>query len=678
MSSLVSAFEYGMTFWAALTGVMVGVCLSVAFGWTLARLSNRRHEAMRHARAMQAVSSAERRSAAILESTTDSVYEVDRDWRITFINRRARHLLAQGRDLTGRILWEEFPDARDTPLWGNYQRAMTEQVPVEFEVFYPPLGGWYAVRAFPSSAGLAVYFQDVTERRRLTEELRGHEALLDRVLETLPVGVIILEADGMIRRANPAAQQIWGGLLAIGIDDFEQYRGWRDNTGERIGAHDWAAARAIMHGETVLDEVIAIEAFNGRRKTILNSALPVCDARGAIIGAVSVMEDVTERFQADQALRRAKAEADQALLSKSRFLAAASHDLRQPMQSLFLFSAALAPYVADDRGRHALALLDRGLETLKALLDSLLDVSRLDSGVIEPQVGDAPLGPILDDIAAAYAPVAQAKGVAFEIEQSCCLVVHTDPMLLGRMIRNMVENAVRYTDHGSVRIECAVIGGSVRIEVSDTGIGIPPGHLERIFDEFHQVGNPERDRSQGLGLGLAIVRRLSLILALPVHVTSELGRGSNFSIDVPLGQGDMEPLESPCAPGPAHAPGLLALVVDDDALVLMGLQAILQNWTYDVITATSGDEAVERVRSAGRLPDIVIADYRLRNGEVGPQVIQRLRDVAGVSAPGIILTGETGPEHEEEAALHGFELVHKPLTPKQLHDALERTLHGTR
>lgn len=666
-----------MTFWTVLIGVMVGVIPAVALGWTLARLVSRRHEEARHSHVMQAVLSAEQRSAAILESTTDSVFEVDRDWRITFINGRARHLLARGRDLSGSILWEEYPEARDTPFWTNYQRAMTEQVPVEFEVFYPPLGGWYAVRAFPSSAGLAVYFQDITERRRLTEELRSHEALLDRVLETLPVGVIIMEADGVIRRANPAAQQIWGGLLAVGIDEFGQYRGWQNNTGERIGAHDWAAARAVTRGETVLNEVIAIEAFNGRRKTILNSALPVRDARGAIIGAVSVMEDVTERFQADQALRRAKAEADQALLSKSRFLAAASHDLRQPMQSLFLFSAALAPHVADDRGRRTLALLDRGLETLKALLDSLLDVSRLDSGVIEPQVGDAPLGPILDDIAAAYAPVAHAKGVAFEIEPSCRLIVHTDPMLLGRMIRNMAENAVRYTDHGSVRIECTVTGSSVRIEVSDTGIGIPPRHLEHIF-EFHQVGNPERDRSQGLGLGLAIVRRLSQILALPVHVASDLGRGSTFSIDVPLGEGKMKLSGSPGAPGPVHAPGLLALVVDDDVLVLTGLQAILQNWTYDVITATSGDEAVERVRNAGRLPDIVIADYRLRNGEVGPQVIQRLRDVAGVSAPGIILTGETGPEHQEEAARYGFEIVHKPLTPKQLHDVLEQTLHGMR
>ncbi|MBK3800711.1 PAS domain-containing protein [Azospirillum brasilense] len=667
-----------MTFWTVLTGVMVGVIPAVALGWTLARLVNRRHEAARHSRVMQAVSSAEQRSAAILESTTDSVFEVDRDWRITFINGRARHLLAQGRDLTGSILWEEFPEARDTPLWSNYLRAITEQVPVEFEVFYAPLGGWYAVRAFPSSAGLAVYFQDVTERRRLTEELKRHEALLDRVLETLPVGVIILEADGMIRRANPAAQQIWGGLLAVGIDDFGQYRGWRDSTGERIEARDWAAARAITHGETVLNEVIAIEAFDGRRKTILNSALPVRDARGAIIGAVSVMEDVTERIQADQALRRAKEEADQALLSKSKFLAAASHDLRQPLQSLFLFSAALAPHVADERGRRALALLDRGLETLKALLDSLLDVSRLDAGVIDPQVGDAPLGPILDDIAAAYAPVAHAKGVAFEIEQSCRVVVHTDPMLLGRMIRNMAENAVRYTDHGGVRIGCAVTNGSVRIGVSDTGIGIPPEHLERIFDEFHQVGNLERDRSQGLGLGLAIVRRLSLILALPVHVTSESGRGSTFSIDVPLGEAKMEFSELPYSPGPAHALGLLALVVDDDVLVLTGLRAILEDWTYEVITAASGDEAVERVQNAGRPLDIVIADYRLRNGEVGPQVIQRLRDVARVSTPGIILTGETGPEHQEEAARHGFELVHKPLTPKQLHDVLERTLRVAR
>ena len=232
-------------------------------------------------------------------------------------------------------------------------------------------------------------------------------------------------------------------------------------------------------------------------------------------------------------MRRAKEEAERANLAKSKFLAAASHDLRQPLQSLILFTGVLKGYVQGPRGEQALKQLEHGLGALKALLDSLLDVSQLDAGIVKPEITDFPVSAVLDGIAASYAPVAAAKGLDWRVE-SCTDGVRSDMTLLGRVLRNLVENAVRYTESGHIRIACRRIEDRLRIEVEDTGIGIPPEQLDRIFDEFHQVGNQARDRTQGLGLGLAIVRRIADLLGHRIETRSRPGEGSIFSIELPL------------------------------------------------------------------------------------------------------------------------------------------------
>ncbi|PWC32196.1 histidine kinase [Azospirillum sp. TSO22-1] len=381
-----------------------------------------------------------------------------------------------------------------------------------------------------------------------------------------------------------------------------------------------------------------------------------------------------ERKAAEAALHRAKEEAERADLAKTKFLAAASHDLRQPLQSLFFFTAALGAQVTP-KGTEALRNLERGLDALKGLLDSLLDVSRLDAGLVVPEIEDFPISDVLDEIAAATAPVAAAKGLLWRVAP-CMAVVRSDRTLLSRMLRNLVENAVRYTADGAVALECRVETEALTLTVRDSGIGIPPDQLGRIWEEFHQVGNPERDRTQGLGLGLAIVRRLSALLGHPVEVRSEVGRGSAFRIRVPLGATTTRPAAATPAEPPASGEGRFAVLVDDDAIVLMGLQAILTEWGYDVLIAGSADQAVERLEADGRRPDIVVADYRLREGRVGTEAILRVRDLRGADIPGVILTGETGPECQHDAALHHFTVVHKPVTPRELGAALERQMQA--
>ena len=383
-------------------------------------------------------------------------------------------------------------------------------------------------------------------------------------------------------------------------------------------------------------------------------------------------DEIVERQRAERALDEARAEAVCANQAKSRFLAAASHDLRQPMQSMFLFCQALRYHLPDDKGRAALLMLERGLNTLRDLLDSLLDVSRLDVNVTRTKLTGFPLRPLLGEIVDAYGPIAATKGLQVGIAPMPEVHVTSDRHLLGRMVRNLVENAVRYTERGQVTVACRSIDDKLRIEVCDTGIGIPAEQLGRIFEEFHQVANPERDKSRGLGLGLAIVQRLSVILGHRVEVRSELGKGSVFSIELDRAAG------ASAAPGMAaeeadgdvdigqQGQGKMIVVVDDDPMVLLGLRDVLERWGYEVVIADGADQALARLGSPARRPALVVADYRLRSGRVGTEAIERIRALSGTAVPGIILTGETGDECRNEASQHSFDLLHKPVSSHQL------------
>ncbi|AWK85944.1 hybrid sensor histidine kinase/response regulator [Azospirillum thermophilum] len=395
---------------------------------------------------------------------------------------------------------------------------------------------------------------------------------------------------------------------------------------------------------------------------------------GAPARLTGIDADVTERRRMEEELRRAKMAAEEADRAKSRFLAAASHDLRQPLQSLFLFAAGLHGRVQDERGRHALTMIERNLEALKGLLDSLMDISRLDVGVIRPVIEDFALGPLLEHSGASFAPAAQAKGLRLVVEGAGDVVVRSDRHLLGRMIRNLVENAIKYTDAGTVRLGCRADGRHVAIEVADTGVGIPLEQRERVFEEFHQLANPARDRNRGLGLGLSIVRRLSTLLDHPVSVRSEPGRGSVFSILVPLG----EPAAVRAAPVPdavlVSAGGRLAVLVDDEPDVLWGLREMFRDWGYDTVAGTSIAQALERLAEDGRTPAVVVADYRLGEDGTGLDAVRRLREHVGSAVPAVILTGETTEAVRREVAEAAAGLAIKPVTPSQLHETLRRQL----
>ena len=743
--------------------------------------------------------------AAVLGSITDGVFEVDRDWRITFINDRARVLISEGRDLTGQGLWDVYPDAVAGGFGERYHRAMRDQEPVEFEEYYPPLRSWFAVRAFPSPDGLAVFFQDITDRKRneeaLTSANREKSALLAQLnglLQNAPVGFaffdrqhryirineqladfngILVEAhsgrtlgemlpvigasvEPMIDRVfktgepipyrevlgetpkEPGATRHWltalfpvhdgtevtaVGSVVMDVTELRRAEAARHQSEERFRSVFELAAvgieRVALDGrmldvnakfcaivgytrgelltrtyrditdpedlpaeEELIDRLLAGELSSYamekryRHKDGGTVWVRVTSSLARIIGGepayrITVAEDITERKAMEAELRSARDEAERANLAKSKFLAAASHDLRQPLQSLFFFAAALSAHAGSDAGAKILGHLEEGLETLKGLLDSLLDVSRLDAGVVTPVLEDFDVAEVMDPIRAAYAPVAAGKGIGWQVE-GCTGWVRSDPTLLGRLLRNLVENAIRYTESGLVRVRCRAEGRFLSIVVQDTGVGIPDDHLERIFEEFHQVGNPERDRNQGLGLGLAIVRRLSQLLDHPVEVRSAEGRGSAFRVLVPMGEAAVAAPAGAEEPAPEQGQGRLAVLVDDDAIVLMGLQMVLTEWGYAVLAAGSADQAMERLSAQTRVPDIVIADYRLREGRIGTEAILRVRDRYGAGIPGVILTGETGPDCLTDATAHGLTVIHKPVTPRELAAAVDQQLRA--
>ncbi|CAO3379479.1 hypothetical protein [Azospirillum argentinense] len=632
--------------------------------------------------------------ASVLESTTDAVAELDRSWRVVFINERARSLLPDSGNAVGRNGRQVFAELMAGDSGRTLQQAMERREAVEFETQGPRSGVWFAVRAFPSRKGLALYFRDATERRRLedertllTRQLEAERSLLTAILDHLPSGLLVAEApSGRIVKVNDTALRLLGGLPApaagCGCDGTRA-----GNGGAGFGEGLCPLSRALRNGETVEQEDMPYTRPDGAAMILSVSATPVRDADGRVTLAIGTLRDVGERKAMERALQRAKEEADEANRAKSKFLAAASHDLRQPMQSMFLFTGVLHRFIRDEQGQRSLEMLERGLDTLKGLLDSLLDVSRLDAGAVDPRVEPFPLTSLLDEIAASYAPILESKALAFRIvQQDRAATVLSDRVLLGRMVRNLLENAVKYTERGAVQIAVqtqgnggqggGAQGGRVRIEVSDTGIGIPPDQLTRIFAEFHQLNNPERDRARGLGLGLAIVQRLSAILDHPVEVKSQPDRGSVFAITVPLAPAETAPPPPPVTAsaftGGGEAPR--ALLVDDDAIVLLGLRDMFREWGYEVRIAGSTDEAVAKIEADGRMPDVMLVDYRLREERVGTEAVVRVRAMAGWNVPAVILTGEAGPECELDAAAHGLEVVRKPVTPRQLRRVLDRAM----
>jgi signal transduction histidine kinase len=427
-------------------------------------------------------------------------------------------------------------------------------------------------------------------------------------------------------------------------------------------AISWSVTRPVKQMDARFNEIASGD-FSRRIE------VPNRDELGSLAANLNRMND--ELGQLYQQLEAAN-------LAKSRFLAAASHDLRQPLHALNLFVAQLRTETDPAERARVGAQIDASVSAMNDLFNALLDISKLDAGVLSPDVTDFAVADLLTHIETTFAQAARDKGLRLRFARSSAWV-RSDFILLERILLNLVSNAVRYTDRGGIVVGCRRRGERVALEVWDSGIGIPEDQKENIFGEFYRLPAAERDRRGGLGLGLAIVDRLCRLLDHRLELTSTLGKGSRFAISLPAIAARQESVELEAAPKAMADPanGKLIVVIDDDALVLDGMRGLLRTWGCGVVTAETDDDALASLAGDDRRPDLIISDYHLRNGDTGVEAIHRLRSAFGAAIPAFLITGDIAAERLHEARASGFHLLHKPVGPMALRAMLNQLLRPT-
>lgn len=373
----------------------------------------------------------------------------------------------------------------------------------------------------------------------------------------------------------------------------------------------------------------------------------------------------------------AESEAVSANMAKTRFLAAASHDLRQPLAALGLFLGVLEQDATDERQKATTRSARAAFTATTEMLDELLDFSRAEAGVIVPRPRPFLIGEAFARLAHEVGPMAEARGLDYRSRPSA-MVVDADPALVHIILLNLLSNAVRYTEKGGVLVGCRARGGDVVVEVWDSGIGIPPEQHDEIFREFHQLGNDERDRRKGLGLGLAIARRLTNLIGGELSVASRVGRGSVFRLRLPraatsavlAAAGDADAEDIVVTPLGEQRPGVL--VLDDDEAIGVGMHLLLGGWGYDCRVVETTAEALALV--GAWQPAMLICDLRLRGAENGIDAVRQLRARLGEETPALVITGDTDPERLRDAAQAAVAVLHKPVKPEALRAALCRLL----
>lgn len=393
----------------------------------------------------------------------------------------------------------------------------------------------------------------------------------------------------------------------------------------------------------------------------------------------TLLESWRLRHQNQQLLEEAleqKHQAEQANTAKSRFLAAASHDLRQPIYALGLFNAVLEESETQPKSARVVAQIGSTITTLQNLLDALLDISKLDAGVIDVNRQHIDIQTVLIRLANEFSPQAQEKNLQLSWPHEP-LIVHSDEVLLEQVLRNLVSNALRYTRQGSVTIKAVAQHDQIQINVIDTGIGIAPAQQRKIFAEFYQVGNPERDRRQGLGLGLAIVDRVVKLLGSQIHVESGLGQGSRFYFSVPSGEAALVVRKSEAVDEHANQRLHATLaVVEDDKDVADAMQQLLQSWGCRVLISPDADAMLNQLRQHKLMPDLIVSDMQLANGQNGMDAITRICTLCGKAIPSLIITGSNQSEQLEHVKQNGIPVLHKPVAPARLRAWLRNALQN--
>ena len=492
--------------------------------------------------------------------------------------------------------------------------------------------------------GVVVAHNNITERKKADSLQREGHQMMRSILATSLDGFMRLDVRGKLLDANTQYCLLSGytreELLGMSLPDLNAVV---------------TAAEAPAHIERIIecghDQFETVH----RRKdgTLWDVEVSASYSEVGERQILVFLRDITERKQVEADLVTAKAEAVKANNAKSRFLAAASHDLRQPLAALSLYVGVLRQSVAAQHS-DLVARIDACCTSLAELLTNLLDLSKLDAEVVRVNASDFSLDELMKHIATMHSGEAAAKGLRFHLRACTGVTVRTDQVLLRRIVNNLINNAIRYTHKGGVLVACRRRTGKLWLEVWDTGIGIPEDKTEQVFQEFEQINASEN--RPGSGLGLAIVAKTAALLGLQVRLQSRLGHGSMFAIELPYGSADAVPAST------RHLPGKRRLrigLVEDDAQLMAAMVLAMESAGHDVVAAASGKELLTRL---GRLaPDIIISDYRLAEGETGFDVVKGTRAVFGKTLPALITTGDTDPVLMRNMVQQGISIQFKPL-----------------
>ncbi len=616
-------------------------------------------------------------------ATSDWLWEADASFRITWASDDLLHLGGtEGIAVLGHPPWgvgevdkvgeAAWIWARDRLMPGIPIRDIrhrvtlpgggTREVSSSCIGLFDSEGRLVGVRGSTSDVSQAV----AAGRRAIQAETRLRDAL-----EALPVGLLWFDADDRLILRN---QEVVGSAE-------------RDRLSVSLGASFETLVRDSIASGGLLDGIDDEERFVAERMAAhrdpadsFEVRLPrdrwarIREHRMADGGTLLIRIDITDLKRHQRALVEAKRNADEA---KSNFLAAASHDLRQPLQALTLMLSMLSDHVEDDVASELVRDAGVTLGVMSTLLNSLLDITKLDAGLVLPAPETFRVGDLMDRLARQYRARAAAAEIRFDVVRSEALV-WSDPALLERIFGNLLANALRYAPKGRVLLGCRRVAGAVRLEVWDTGIGIPERELDAVFREFHQIGNPDRSLTRGLGLGLAIVDRLSRLLNLRVSVRSAEGRGSVFAAEIPLST-NVDPIPMVIGDGdvaPERLVGLRVLLIEDDGEVRRIMTRALQGLGVEVWAAEGRAQAMAALDDlmTGQGLDLIIADYRLAGGERGSRLVAEIRDRLGHPVAASIITGDTTPEPLREIHASGCRPLYKPVGMETLKGILGQAL----
>lgn len=561
-----------------------------------------------------------------------------------------------------------------------------------------------------NGGGFLNTYTDITERSHHQQALKESEQRIRLITDAMPAQISYVNKEMCYEFVNREFERCFHRSRAEILSHH-----LRDVLGENAFNNLYIYIERAMLGQAVNFE---IEQANDSGDTRISnkSFIPHFDQQRNVIGFFALEQDVTEQRRTAKALKHAydymeqrvnqrtkkiseinnqlrkeiedrqlaeislleaKREADKANESKSKFLAATSHDLLQPMNSARLFAGALTELPLSDDASKLLTSLSYSLENLESLITALVDISKLEAGLIEPVLDDFVIEDLLSNLQNEFRPQAEAKGLRFRFQTSA-RVVHSDAYLLARILRNLLSNAIRYTNRGSILLGVRHRKDGLEIQITDTGIGIPQDKLGEIFQEFNRVEAKKRRHDQGLGLGLAIVDKLASVMRHRIHVDSKEKRGSTFSVLLPYGQIRSRE-EMPSKPSiedtfNQNLEGASILIIDNDEAICTGMRQLLGGWGCHVTTVQTLDELRNTRWLKTLSPDLIVADYHLDDGDTGFDALQITEDTLGVEVPVIMITANYTNELRQQVRKKGYSLLNKPVKPHKMKMALSHLL----